>query len=175
MTDPTNVYGPKIQVGEVVSKGVELSGKWFFLATNEPTIPSFCICGYNNFTIEHDVKKYEYATNLTCRGSPFTIHIKGNLSSDPTSPGNLVENAEIYGHNIAPLVPNMVFKVDRGDDGEISRIYTYACVGKILGHELFDHGFRFRLGLFNHGFRLRGTGVDFAMGFSQLGEDAGLG
>ncbi|MGF1764512.1 TonB-dependent siderophore receptor [Aliivibrio kagoshimensis] len=29
MTDPTNVYGPKIQVGEVVSKGVELSGKWF--------------------------------------------------------------------------------------------------------------------------------------------------
>ncbi|MGC9460305.1 TonB-dependent siderophore receptor [Vibrio genomosp. F10] len=29
MTDPTNVYGPKIQVGEVVSKGAELSGRWF--------------------------------------------------------------------------------------------------------------------------------------------------
>ncbi|KAB0465422.1 TonB-dependent siderophore receptor [Vibrio kanaloae] len=29
MTDPTNVYGPKIQVGEVVSQGAELSGRWF--------------------------------------------------------------------------------------------------------------------------------------------------
>ena len=33
----------------------QIGGKWFFLATNEPTIPGFCICGYNNFTIEHDV------------------------------------------------------------------------------------------------------------------------
>ena len=73
----------------------EIEGKWFFLATNEPTIPAFCICGYNNFTIEHEVQKYEYTSNLICRGSPFTIHIKGNLSSDSTSPGNLVENAEI--------------------------------------------------------------------------------
>ena len=75
---------------------------------------------------------------MICRGSPFTIHIKGNLSSDPTSPGNLVENAEIHGHNIAPLVPNMIFKVDRDEAGEITRVYTYACVGKILGHELFS-------------------------------------
>ncbi len=29
MTDPTNVYGPRIQVGEVVSQGAELSGRWF--------------------------------------------------------------------------------------------------------------------------------------------------
>ena len=87
----------------------EIQGKWYFLATNEPTIPSFCICGYNNFTVEKDIQKYEYSSNLICRGSPFTIHIKGNLSKDSTSPGNLVENAEIHGHNIAPLVPNMIF------------------------------------------------------------------
>ncbi|WGV99461.1 TonB-dependent siderophore receptor [Vibrio sp. YMD68] len=29
MTDPSNVYGPRIQVGEVVSQGAELSGRWF--------------------------------------------------------------------------------------------------------------------------------------------------
>ena len=29
MTDPTNIYGPKIQVGEVVSRGLELSGQWY--------------------------------------------------------------------------------------------------------------------------------------------------
>ncbi|MEZ9468967.1 TonB-dependent siderophore receptor [Vibrio lentus] len=29
MTDPSNVYGPRIQVGEVVSQGAEVSGRWF--------------------------------------------------------------------------------------------------------------------------------------------------
>lgn len=29
MTDPSNVYGPRIQVGEAVSKGVEVEGRWF--------------------------------------------------------------------------------------------------------------------------------------------------
>ena len=32
----------------------------------------------------------------------------------------------------------MIFKVDRDEAGEITRVYTYACVGKILGHELFS-------------------------------------
>ncbi|MCG9681740.1 TonB-dependent siderophore receptor [Vibrio sp. Isolate23] len=29
MTDPSNVYGPRIQVGEAVSQGIELEGRWF--------------------------------------------------------------------------------------------------------------------------------------------------
>jgi len=33
----------------------EVSGVWYFLATNEPTIPSFCTCGSNNFTVEKDI------------------------------------------------------------------------------------------------------------------------
>ncbi|WP_099608217.1 TonB-dependent siderophore receptor [Vibrio coralliilyticus] len=29
MTDPSNVYGPRIQVGEAVSQGIELEGRWY--------------------------------------------------------------------------------------------------------------------------------------------------
>ncbi|WP_339389780.1 TonB-dependent siderophore receptor [Vibrio neptunius] len=29
MTDPSNVYGPRIQVGEAVSQGIELQGRWY--------------------------------------------------------------------------------------------------------------------------------------------------
>lgn len=29
MTDPVNIYGPKIQVGETVSQGVEVEGRWY--------------------------------------------------------------------------------------------------------------------------------------------------
>ena len=57
-------------------------GRWFMLATTEPTMPSFCRCGYND--VEIGSTTYEYANHDSCNEKTFhhniTIHIKGELS-----------------------------------------------------------------------------------------------
>ena len=72
---------------------------------------------------------YEYTSNLICRGSPprspSISKVIWAQTQAPLATSFLIENAEIHGHNIAPLVPNMIFKVDRDEAGEVTRVYTY--------------------------------------------------
>ena len=67
--------------------------------------------------------------------------MKGELSKDPEWPGDIRENAAIFDHRIAPLVPNMLFHAVRDASGSITHAFTYACIGKvppIFGMELFS-------------------------------------
>jgi len=66
------------------------------------------------------------------------IHIAGEINDPLGSPGNLMENAVVAGKQLMPLKPNFFFAVDRDSKGEESVLYTYACLGKILGKERFS-------------------------------------
>merc|ERR1712188_62710 len=90
----------------------EFAGEWFMLATTEPTMPSFCVCGVNNVTVDKPAMAYSYTNTDDCLGKKVTLHIKGDLSTDITSPGLLHENAALFNHTIGKLDPNMVFHVE---------------------------------------------------------------
>ena len=121
----------------------EFGGRWFMLATTEPTMPSFCRCGYND--VEIGSTTYQYANHDSCNEKTFhhniTIHIKGELSSDPESPGALRENAALFNHTVGKLDPNYLFRVERDLKGRVEVVYTYACLGKLppmVGRERFS-------------------------------------
>jgi len=119
----------------------DFSGVWYMLATNEPTMPSFCTCGVNNITVDKPALTYSYSNANLCFGKDFTIHIAGDLSKDAASPGDLHENAVILDHTLGKLLPNYVFRIERDEtlaSKPIVRAYTYACLGKILGEEKFS-------------------------------------
>ena len=120
----------------------DFAGQWYLAATNEPTIPPICKCGVNNVTVDQDKGEYEYTCTLKCvKPDHFSLTMKGEISKDPEWPGDLKENAAIFDHRIAPLVPNMLFHAVRDDSGNISHAYTYACIGKVppvFGKELFS-------------------------------------
>lgn len=121
----------------------EFQGRWFMLATTEPTMPSFCRCGFNDVDVGSTT--YEYANHDSCNEKTFhhniTIHIKGELSSDPKSPGELRENAALFNHTVRTLDPNYLFRVERDSKGRVEIVYTYACLGKLppmIGRERFS-------------------------------------
>jgi len=121
----------------------EFKGRWYMIATTEPTMPTFCRCGYNDVTIGSTT--YEYANHDQCNEKTFhhniTIHIKGELSSDPESPGDLRENAALFNHTVGKLDPNYLFRVERDSKGNIEVAYTYACLGKlppVVGRDRFS-------------------------------------
>ena len=119
----------------------EFSGQWFMVATNEPTMPSFCKCGVNDVSIDEAAGSYSYTNSDSCYGKTVTLNLKGKLSNDPQSPGDLHETAAFFNHTIGQLVPNYVFRVERSSTGAIETLYTYACLGKmppIVGHEAFS-------------------------------------
>ena len=120
----------------------EFAGHWYLAATNEPTIPPICKCGVNDVTVSKDKGEYEYTCSLVCTKAPhFSLTMKGVTSDDPEWPGNIKENASLFDHRIAPLVPNYIFHIARDDSGLISHAYTYACIGKIppiFGPEAFS-------------------------------------
>ena len=62
-----------------------------------------------------------------------TLTIKGELSTDPSSPGSLRENVAVFNHSL-PMKPNYVFHVERDAQGALSRVYTYACLGTLPLH-----------------------------------------
>ena len=100
-------------------------------ATSEPTLPSFCVCGVNKNTIDTIGGHYYYTNKDNCKGLPFSIHIKGDLSKDVEWPGDLRENAAFFNHTIGSLDPNMIFHVERSEDKKLMNVYTYACLGKL--------------------------------------------
>ena len=113
----------------------ELNGTWYMIATNEPTLPSFCKCGINTMDIHKNTNNtiggwYHYTSRDICE-IPISVNIKGKLSTNASTPGLLHENADIAGHIIGKLDPNYFFHVDRDNDGKISVVYSYACLGKI--------------------------------------------
>ena len=117
----------------------ELQGIWYITATNEPTMPAFCRCGVNTYAVHEASGWYSYTNRDYCVKGPFkknvTITIKGELSKDPNSPGALMENVALFNHTIVKPAPNYVFDVERGPDGSLARVYTYACIGKLPFHK----------------------------------------
>ena len=83
----------------------EFDGTWYMVATNEPTLPSFCVCGVNENTIDTAGGHYYYTNKDSCHGVPFSLDIKGDLSKDPEWPGDLRENAAVMNHTVGSLDP----------------------------------------------------------------------
>ena len=110
----------------------DLEGVWYAIATNEPTIPSFCGCTTLNFTMLNVDQKgrawYQYTATTKCPGSTtFSATMKGwsNSSSEDES-GFLHENAALFNRTILPLLPNMVL------ESTADSVTTYACIGTPL-------------------------------------------
>ncbi|GMH96298.1 hypothetical protein TrST_g8475 [Triparma strigata] len=115
------------------------SSTWYMIATNEPTLPSNCTCSINNVTVSPDSKTYSYTNLDSCFDTmDIAIHIAGEISDPFGEPGYLMENAVVAGHQLTPLKPNYLFAVDRDEDGNEAVVYSYACLGKILGKERFS-------------------------------------
>ena len=123
----------------------EFEGRWFMVATSEPTLPKFCHCGVNEVSIHKDTGTYEYINTDQCDTKGFdhniSIHIMGQLSTDRASPGLLHENAALFNHTIGTLDPNYIFRVERDNHGGLEVVFTYACLGRlppVFGPEAFS-------------------------------------
>lgn len=119
----------------------EFSGLWYMIATNEPTLPSFCVCSVNDVQVHPSAGTYDYVNRDLCLGSKnVTLHIKGKLSNDSATPGLLHETAAIFNHTVTKLLPNYIFDVHRDASGAISTALTYACLGQIpiVGKQFFS-------------------------------------
>ncbi len=102
------------------------------VATNEPTLPSFCTCSTNDVTVALSSGKYSYVNSNRCLGNPMTISIAGLLSHDPNKPGDLQENLDNPLTQMS-LKPNMVFHVIRDEvTGEVDVLFTYACISSSM-------------------------------------------
>lgn len=110
----------------------DFAGKWYLVATNEPTIPSFCTCGINTYRIHSNDGWYSYKNTDNCVGAiNISVPIKGETSQDPASPGYLRENFGPFNHTIRNLDPNMIFEATYVD-GVMDLAITYACISKRL-------------------------------------------
>ena len=88
----------------------EFAGRWYLIATNEPTLPSFCVCGVNEVSVHRAGGTYEYYNKDACFTQNITLHIKGVLSNDSTTPGLLHETAAVFNHTVSQLLPNYIFR-----------------------------------------------------------------
>lgn len=70
----------------------EFAGSWYMVATTEPTLPTFCMCGVNDVFVDTAAASYNYTNTDYCDhlDSNITVHIRGKLSPDPSSPGGWV-------------------------------------------------------------------------------------
>ena len=103
------------------------------VATNEPTLPSFCTCSTNDVTVALSSGKYSYVNSNRClNNNPMTVNIAGKLSHDPNKPGDLRENLDNPVTQLS-LKPNMVFHVIRDEvTGEVDVLFTYACISSSM-------------------------------------------
>jgi hypothetical protein len=112
----------------------DMEGDWYLLATNEPTLPSFCTCGLIAWHLDSDkpVAAYHYDMASKCFGhdSPVNFTMKGE-ARDPKRPGLLSENMAFFNHSIAPFVPNMIMDVEELPDGNTIG-FNYACLTKSM-------------------------------------------
>lgn len=112
-------------------EAASLSGLWFMVATNEPTLPKKCTCSTNNYTVDSTAEIYEYTNADRCFDTmDIQVHIAGTFNA--SQQGNLMENAVVRGKQLTPLKPNYIFAVDYNSSGDPSVVYSYACLGKGL-------------------------------------------
>jgi len=107
----------------------DLAGEWYLVGTSEPTLPAFCTCTKFEWFIDSSnatVKNYHYETRTHCFTAPFTATVKGE-ARDPTRPGLLYENGEVFNRSVAPYNPNMVFDIQSMPDGNVV-VFQYACL-----------------------------------------------
>ena len=65
-----------------------LEGRWYMLATTEPTLPKGCTCGVNTFTVSDDESEYSYVNQDYCFDSMnITVHIAGVIPDVEGEPG----------------------------------------------------------------------------------------
>ena len=112
---PTYANIREASVGAEVFDVQELEGAWFMIATTEPTQPSFCICGINNYTIHKRVPPaiggwYFYTNTASCLNHTVTVPIKGSLSQNASTPGLLHENLDVLNHTVGGEDPNFIFR-----------------------------------------------------------------
>jgi hypothetical protein len=135
----TNIQQPSVSASQFDPS--ELAGRWYILATTEPTLPAFCRCGVNDLNVNTAAGEYAYTNTDICFNNSISVHIRGQLSSDRSTPGLLHENAVILNRTLYPLLPNFVFRVERTPRGALETAYTYACLGKlppVVGREAFS-------------------------------------
>jgi len=119
-----------------------MNGKFYLLATTEPTIPSYCDCIREDWTVYEESYKYDSSSSCEALHTDmnFTFHCKGNFKKDSDSPGSLMENAAMWNRTMLPEVPNMIFNVIYGKDHtDIIFAETYACLGTFFGHSFFSY------------------------------------
>ena len=122
---------PSVRQGAFTAS--ELDGLWYQLATTEPTMPPLCKCGVNNIHVHPESGQYDYRNTDTCVTLNVSVPIKGNLSSNPATPGLLHENwAPWNSSSHFKLLPNMVFDVNRDASGKVEAAFLYACLGKLV-------------------------------------------
>jgi len=111
----------------------DMQGDWYMLATNEPTIPSFCTCGRSTWHLDSDgpVKEYHYGLVTKCLGKDAPAFTMKGEARDLKRPGDLAENMEFFNHSVAPYVPDMIFDVQQLPDGNIIA-FNYACITKSM-------------------------------------------
>jgi len=97
-------------------------GLWYQVATNEPTMPSFCTCGTLNWTVTSPTT-FSDGFSSKCGGLPLHLPLEGTLSSNASAPGFLHE-----GPSMSLLVPNMVFYVQ--DAYQFAAVYSCVYWGK---------------------------------------------
>ena len=133
----------------VLGSGFQLAnmtGHWYVLASNEPTVPPFCTCNTLDFTVDGvDAQGrtwYHYVARPKCYPGGVTIPatMKGWGNETGNEPGFFHENMAIFNHSVATLVPNMVIDVLPANKttGLPEMAATYACIGKVLGKDLFS-------------------------------------
>eukprot|EP00466_Bigelowiella_natans_P004797 jgi/Bigna1/135022/aug1.27_g9730 len=102
----------------------EFQGTWYLTATTEPTLPEFCRCGVNEVEVNKAGGWYRYLNIDYCDhlDKNITIPIKGKLSSDSSSPGELRENFALFNKTVLKLLPNYIFHVERDSiSGKVER------------------------------------------------------
>lgn len=119
----------------------ELTGIWYLVATNEPTIPTDMMreCGVLNWTVYTSV--YRYTNTVTQAGVVgglynFTVTNGGYKSTDPERPGDCMETIAIMNKTVdSTLTPNRFFNYSAGADGFYM---SYACIGEFAGRDLYS-------------------------------------
>ena len=137
-TCPT--YADVAQPSMASFKLPDFAGEWYVLATNEPTLPSFCGCTTLNVSMlgvdKHDASKqwYSYAATTRCPplNTPITATMKGWSNASSGEAGLLHENMALFNKTIPGLVPNMLLELENGTAA------SYACIGTPL--DLFGFG-----------------------------------
>lgn len=107
---------------------INMTGDWYVLATSEPTLPPFCACAKETWSVTEyqPVMKYQWDFATKCLGLKFNIRMTGE-SRDLTQPGDLMENAAILGHRIMPLTPELIYDHVVLPDGN-QVVFHYTCL-----------------------------------------------